>query len=201
MLKLSRTASLFALAAVAFASPALAADTYKLDASHTAITFHIDHFGFSKPSGKFMSAEGTVTLDEKTPANSKVSVVIDVNQINTGVVKLDEHLKNKDFFDVAQFPTATFVSEKVDVKDATSATVTGNLTLHGVTKPVVLDVKLNKLGENFMKKQTAGFTATTTIKRSDFGISAYLPGLGDDVKIDIESEANKEDGTAPEKAS
>lgn len=193
MLKFSRTASLFALAAVSLASPALAADTYKFDGSHTAVTFHIDHFGFSKPSGKFMNVEGTLVLDEKAPANSKVNVTIPITQINTGVAKLDEHLKNKDFFDVEQFPTATFVSEKVDVKDATSATVTGNLTLHGVTKPVVLDVKLNKLGENFMKKQTAGFTATTTIKRSDFGISAYLPGLGDDVKIDIESEANKEE--------
>lgn len=199
MLKFSRTASLFALAAVSLASPALAADTYKFDGSHTAVTFHIDHFGFSKPSGKFMNVEGTLVLDEKNPSNSKVNVTIPVTEINTGVAKLDEHLKNKDFFDVAQFPTATFVSEKVDVKDATSATVTGNLTLHGVTKPVVLDVKLNKLGENFMKKQTAGFTATTTIKRSDFGISAYLPGLGDDVKIDIESEANKEDA-APAKA-
>ncbi len=199
-MKLIRTASLFAIAAATLASPALAADTYRFDGSHTAVTFHIDHFGFSTPSGKFMNVEGTLKLDEKTPANSTVSVTIPVTQINTGVAKLDEHLKNKDFFDVEQFPTATFVSEKVEVKDATSATVTGNLTLRGVTKPVVLDVKLNKLGENFMKKQTAGFTATTTIKRSDFGMNAYLPNLGDDVQINIESEANKEEAVLDGKA-
>ncbi len=200
MKTISRTAALLALTAATFAAPVSAADTYKLDASHTAITFHIDHFGFSKPSGKFMNVEGTVTLDEKTPADSKVSVSIPVGMINTGVAKLDEHLKGKDFFDVEQFPTATFVSDKVEVKDATSATVTGLLTLHGVSKPVTLDVKLNKIAENMMKKQTAGFTASTTLKRSDFGITNYLPNLGDDVRIEIESEANKEDAAPAEKA-
>lgn len=186
----SKMTLLAATASLAFAAPAFAADTYKLDASHTAITWHVDHFGFSTPSGKFMSAEGSVTLDKANPAASSVNVTIKMAEVNSGVAKLDEHLKAKDFFDVAQFPTATFTSTKVDVTGADTADVTGNLTLRGVTKPVTLKVKLNKLAENMFKKQTAGFTATTTIKRSDFGISAYLPNLGDDVRIEIESEAN-----------
>lgn len=186
---LIRTALLTSVAAT-FAFSAQAAETYKLDASHTAVVWQLNHFGFSNPSGKFMNVDGTLVLDEATPANSKVSVTIPIADINSGVPKLDEHLKTKDFFDVAQFPTATFVSDKVETTGADTAKVTGNLTLHGVTKPVVLDVKLNKVGENMMKKKTAGFTASTTIKRSEFGMGTYVPALGDDVKLSIESEAN-----------
>ena len=133
---------------------------------------------------------GTLTLDEKAPQNSSVSVTIPIDDLLTGVVKLDEHLKSKDFFDAETYPTATFVSSKVTLKGKDKAIVEGTLTLHGVSKPEVLNVTLNKIGENMMKKKTAGFSATTTIKRSDFGISAYLPMLGDEVKLYIESEAN-----------
>lgn len=171
-------------------SPASAADTYTLDPAHTAVTFHINHFGFSNPSGKFMNADGTVTLDQATPANSKVEVTIPVADVNTGVPKLDEHLKTKDFFDVETYPSAKFVSTSVDVTGKDTAIVHGDLTLHGVTKPVDLNVRLNQVGQNMFQKQTAGFSATATIKRSDFGISTYLPGLADEVRLDIESEAN-----------
>ncbi|MCB1782512.1 MAG: polyisoprenoid-binding protein [Alphaproteobacteria bacterium] len=172
-------------------SPAHAeAQTYTLDPTHTAITFHIDHFGFSKPSGKFMDVSGQVVLDEENPAASSVSVTIPVADVNTGVAKLDEHLKTADFFDVAQFPTAEFKSTSVELTGESTAKVHGDLTLHGVTKPVTLDVTLNKLAENMFKKQTAGFTASTTIKRSDFGITTYLPNLGDEIALNIESEAN-----------
>ncbi|MBV8061826.1 MAG: YceI family protein [Alphaproteobacteria bacterium] len=171
------------------AAPTLA-DTYNFDASHTAVTWHINHFGFSNPSGKFMSAKGALALDEKTPDNSKVELDIDVTAINTGVAKLDEHLKTKDFFDVAQFPTAHFVSTKVEQTGADTATVTGDLTLHGVTKPITLAVHLNKIGQNMMGKKTAGFTASGKLKRSDFGMTTYIPNLGDEVTIDIEAEAN-----------
>jgi polyisoprenoid-binding protein YceI len=171
-------------------STAHAADTYKLDANHTAITWHISHFGFSSPSGKFMNVDGKLELDEKNPAASRVSLTIPVGDIDTGVAKLDEHLKGDQFFNVATYPTATFVSDKVEVTGKDTAVVHGSLTLHGVTKPVALKVKLNKIGENMFKLKTAGFSATTTLKRSDFGMTTYLPGLGDDVTIDIESEAN-----------
>lgn len=184
-----RTLALTAMVST-LAFSAQAAETYKLDASHTAITWHVNHFGFSTPSGKFMSVDGEVTLDEANPAASSVKVTVDVSGINSGVAKLDEHLKAPDFFDVAKFPTATFVSKKVELTGKDTAKVEGDLTMRGVTKPVVLDVKLNKIGENMFKLKTAGFTASTTIKRSEFGMTTYVPNLGDDVKIDIESEAN-----------
>ena len=191
-----RTLALTAMVST-LAFSAQAAETYKLDPSHTAITWHVNHFGFSTPSGKFMSVDGDVKLDEANPAASSVKVTVDVNGINSGVAKLDEHLKTPDFFDVAKFPTATFISTKVVPTGKDTAKVEGNLTLHGVTKPVTLDVKLNKIGENMMKLKTAGFTASTTIKRSEFGITTYVPNLGDDVKIEIESEANVPASTAP----
>ena len=181
---------LLATALLASAGSASAADTFVLDPTHTAITWDISHFGFSHPSGKFMSVDGAVVLDEKNPQNSSVNVTIALAEMNTGVTKLDEHLKSKDFFDLEHFPTAKYVSSKVNVTSPNTATVDGELTLHGVTKPVTLSVKLNKLAENFFKKQTAGFTATTTLKRSDFGMNTYLPGLGDEITIAIESEAN-----------
>lgn len=190
-LKSTTLAVLASSAVMAASSAAYAApEKYTLDASHTAITWHIDHFGFSKPSGKFMDVVGSVMIDQETPANSSVEVTIPIEKINTGVAALDEHLLKADFFNVEEFPTATFTSKKVDVLSETTAKVEGDLTLHGLTKPVVLDVTLNKLAVNMFEKQTAGFTATTTIKRSDFGIVAYLPNLGDDITIEIESEAN-----------
>jgi len=175
---------------VSLAAPALAADTYKLDPAHTAVVFHVNHFGFSNPSGKFMNVAGTVVLDQKNPAASKVNVMIPIADVDTDVPKLDEHLKSKEFFDAATYPTATFVSTKVDVTGTDTAIVHGTLTLHGVSKPVDLNVRLNKVGENFMKQPTAGFSAAAIIKRSDFGITTYLPALGDEVRLDIESEAN-----------
>lgn len=168
-----------------------ASETYTLDPTHTAVIWHINHFGFSTPSGKFMSASGSVVLDEANPSASSVNVTIDVaGGINSGVAKLDEHLKTPDFFDVAKFPSATFISKSVEVTAKDTAKVTGDLTLHGITKPVVLDVKLNQIGQNMKGLKTAGFSASTTIKRSDFGMSTYVPNLGDEIKIDIESEAN-----------
>ena len=176
----------FMTASVANAAP----QKYTIDASHTAVTWHINHFGFSTPTGKFMNVEGAITLDEENPENSSVEVTIPIDKINTGVPDLDAHLKKEDFFNVEKYPTATFVSNKVELVSDKEAKVHGDLTLHGVTKPVVLDVQLNKLAENMFKKQTAGFTASTMIKRCDFGITTYLPNLGDEIKIEIESEAN-----------
>jgi len=180
-------ASVFALVASA---SAFAADTYKLDAGHTSVTFQYTHFGFSHPTGKFMNAVGTVTLDDATPANSSVEVSFDINGINTGVAALDTHLKSADFFDAAKFPTATFKSTKVVQTSATTADVTGDLTIHGVTKPVTLKVTLNKKDVHpMMKKVDAGFTATGTINRSDFGMGNYVPAVSDQVDLYIEAEA------------
>lgn len=189
---LSRTLTLAALFLAATFPAQAAPVAYTFDPTHTAVIWHINHIGFSNPSGKWMVSSGTLDLDEAKLQDSKVNVQIKVADVITGVPKLDEHLIGKDFFDVAQFPTATFVSDKVEVTGKDSAKVHGMLTLHGVTKPVTLKVKMNKMGVSpVTQKQTVGFTAFTTIKRSDFGISAYLPGLSDEVKLEIEAEANK----------
>ena len=172
----------------------LAADTYTLDSSHSYVLWHINHFGFSNPSGKWMVAEGTLMLDEKNPQASKIKVTIHMADMVTGNKELDEHLKGAAFFDVAKYPLATFVSDKVKVTGKNKAKVTGILTVHGVVKPVTLDVVLNKIGSNpITNKQTVGFTAETHLNRSDFGITTLLPGLGDEVKINIEAEAYKAD--------
>ena len=185
-----RTA-LLSLALLSAAVPAFAAETYKFDPNHTNIVWRANHFGFSNPDGKFVGVSGTVTLDEAAPANSKVDVTIPVTSLVTGLPKFDEHLQSADFLDVAKFPAATFVSDKVELTGADTAKVHGTLTLHGVSKPLVLDVKLNKIAPNPMSNiKTAGFTASTVIKRSDFGISAYVPNVSDDVTIHIEAEAN-----------
>ncbi|MEM9964908.1 MAG: YceI family protein, partial [Asticcacaulis sp.] len=133
------------LAPAAFAAPV----TYNLDDTHTEVVFSWSHFGFSNPTAKFQSASGTLILDQDNPAASSVEVTFDINSINSGVAAFNDHLKSADFFDAATFPTATFKSTKVDVTGADTAKVTGDLTIKGVTKPIVLDVKLNKVGENF----------------------------------------------------
>ncbi len=183
-------AAVFTAAVLLVSVPASAAETYTLDPMHTSVTWTINHFGFSNPWGKFSLIEGSLVLDDQNPTNSKVTVTVPVADLVTGIDKLDTHLKSKDFFDVATYPTATFVSDKVTTTSKTTATVEGTLTIRGISKPETLQVTLNKIGENMMKKQTAGFSATATIKRSDFGMTTYLPMLGDDVKLFIESEAN-----------
>lgn len=176
---------------LSFANIIRAAETLTLDPMHTYVEWHINHFGFSNPSGKWM-ANGTLVLDKDQPQNSKVNATIKVGDMITGIDELNKHLKSKLFFDVASFPIATFVSDKVDVTGKDTAKVHGILTVHGVSKPIVLDVKLNKAGVNpISNKMTAGFTASTTLNRSSFGINTLVPGLSDEVKINIEAEAYK----------
>ncbi|MBK1663523.1 polyisoprenoid-binding protein [Rhodospirillum rubrum] len=173
--------------------PALAApETYKVDPAHTHVLFKVSHFGFSTFVGKFKTFEGSVVLDEAKPADSKVAFTIDLAGVSTDVAKLDEHLKSADFFDVAKFPTATFTSTAVTLTGDKTAKVVGDLTLHGVTKPVTLDVVLNKIGANPVSNaQSAGFGATTTLKRSDFGITTFSPNIGEDVVIEIQLEGQR----------
>lgn len=170
-----------------------AADTYTLDPSHTSVIWTAEHFGYSKPHGIFSMIEGTVTLDKAAPGKSSVNVTVNTGNLFTGNSKFDDHLKSKDFFNVGEFPKATFVSNKVEVTGEKTAKVTGNLTLLGVEKPLTLDVVFNKEAPNPMsQKPTVGFSATGTIKRSQYGMVFGTPGVSDDVKIVIEAEANKE---------
>ena len=179
-----------AVLSLSLGTAAQASDSYSLDPNHTNILFHANHFGFSSPSGRFGIKDGTLALDEQDPAKSEINVTIDTTSLATGMDKFNEHIKSPDFLDAGKFPTATFKSTKVEVTGKDTAKVSGDLTLHGVTKPVTLDVKLNKEGEHPMtKKKAVGFSASTTIKRTDFGVDKYVPGVSDDVKIEIESEA------------
>ena len=181
-----------------FVSAANAADLYQFDPYHTTVSWSANHFGFSNVTGKFVGAEGKILIDEKAPQNSSIAVIINIDSLSTGIAKLDTHLRSHDFFDLENYPTAKFVSNSIKMKGKTHALVKGDLTLHGVTKPVTLDVKLNKSGIGMMtQKKTLGFAATTKIKRSDFDIMFALPGVADEIKLQIDSEIN----LAPEAAS
>jgi len=164
--------------------------TYTVDPGHTQVLFTLNHFGVSEYTGQFVQPTGTLTLDTANPANDKVEVVFPIAKVSTTVPALDAHLKSADFFDAAKYPEGKFVSTKVTV-NGTNATIDGNLTLKDVTKPVVLQAKFTGSGE-MMKKFNVGFSATTTIKRSDFGIKFGLPGLGDEVKLVIHAAFQKQ---------
>ena len=162
---------------------------YDLDPNHTRIDFSWTHFGFSHPMGRFNRFEGDFRFDPADPTQSSVTVTIPVDSIDTGVAKLDAHLKTGEFFDVARYPTATFKSTRVERSGEHDLKVTGDLTLHGVTRPVVLDVVVNKIGQHPMAgRAAAGFDASATIKRSDFGISNYVPNVSDEIRLSISTE-------------
>lgn len=166
------------------------ADSYTIDPAHTYPNFTINHLGFSTMHGRFDKTSGKITMDREKGTGS-VEVVVDMASVSTGFKKRDEHLRSPDFFNVAEFPTMTFKSTKVEFKGK-GATVTGNLTMKGVTKPVTLAVDSINCGVHpFNKKQVCGFNATTTIKRSEFGIKYGLPAVGDDLAITLEVEAVK----------
>ncbi|CEG58320.1 YceI family protein [Legionella fallonii] len=172
----------------ALSLPGYAADKFILDDQHTYVLWHINHLGFSTQAGKWY-AKGFVILDKEQPKNSKVEATIDVSSVSTGLPELDKHLKSPLFFDTDKYPTATYVSNKVDVLSKTSAKVQGVLTLHGVSKLVTLMVTLNKVGKNpITDKISVGFSAKTDIKRSDFGINTLLPDVGDNVSLEIGAE-------------
>lgn len=169
----------------------LAATTYTLDPFHTNINWKASHFGYSSPSGKFTKSEGSFTLDDAKPEASTLTVTIYTDSLITGIPKFDEHLKSKDFLNVAANNKATFVSTKVVKLSDQTADVEGNFTLNGVTKPLTLHVTLNKVGISpASNKQTAGFSATAVIKRSEYGITYAVPGVSDEVIIEIEVEGS-----------
>ena len=184
--KLLLTAALVAASANAFA-PGV---TYKLDPTHTNVLASWSHFGYSNPYANFGDVEGTLVYDAADVGKSSVEVTLPLSGLNSFTAKFDEHLRSADFFDAAKFPTATFKSTKVEAAGTNKLTVTGDLTVKGITKPVVLDATLNKASEHPMKKVPAiGFDATATIKRSDFGVGLFAPMVGDEVTLRITTEA------------
>ncbi|TNJ32841.1 YceI family protein [Arenimonas terrae] len=179
-------ASLLAVAAFG----AQAADRYTIDPTHTQVEFTYSHFGFSNITGRFDTVESEFLFDAQDPTQSSVKVTIPMASLSTGVEKLDAHLLNADFFDAEKFPTATFTSTAVTAAGEGQLKVAGDLTIHGVTRPVVLDVTINKIGEHPMAKTpAAGFDARTVIKRSDFGVGGYAPAVSDEVTIEITVES------------
>jgi polyisoprenoid-binding protein YceI len=198
MIRQSRTflaAALFA-AAPALALPAAAAETYAVDKTHSEVLFSVKHL-VSKVSGQFQDFGGTIVIDRAKPEASSAEFAIKSTSISTKEERRDNHLRSPDFFDVAKFPEITFKSTKVTPKGNDAFEVTGDLTMHGVTKPVVLAVAFLGDIKDQMGNEKAGFEATTTLNRKDFGIvwnkaldqGGYL--LGDDVKVTINLEAAK----------
>lgn len=178
--------------AVAISSTlALAAPVdYEIDPTHTATVFSWNHFGFSTPSANFSDIQGVIKVDNAKPANSSVDVTIPVSSVNTNVPALDKEFQQEGWFNAAKYPNITFKSTKVETKDKKHFKITGNLTVKGITKPVVLDAVLNKQGEHPMAKVPAiGFNATTSFNRSEFGIGNYVPNVGDKITVNITTEA------------
>lgn len=161
------------------------AGTYVMDPAHTQVAFTVNHFGFNNYIGLFGNPTGSLTIDPKQPEKASLTVEIPMNEARTSSTTLDEHLKKPDFLDTAKYPTAKFVSTAIKV-EGTEAEITGNLTLHGVTRPVTIDAQFTGAGIHPMnKKLNIGFSGTTMIKRSEFGIGQYVPLVSDEVKLAI----------------
>ena len=182
---------------LALAVPAMGVaqtSTWVPDKAHSEVDFSILHMSLSKVHGRFGNLGGQITWNDADITKSSVNITIEVATVDTGNESRDADLKSPGYFDVAQFPTATFASTSV-AKSTNGLTVNGNLTLHGVTKPVVLQVE-GPMGpvKGMGGKMHAGFSATTTIKRTDFGIAPKAPGamLGDDVPLSIELDVVKQ---------
>jgi len=185
-----RTISFGAMGLVAAASVA-ASDSYTIDPNHTFPSFEVNHVGFSTQRGRFNTTRGTLTLD-RAAKQVAVEITIDANSIDTGYDKLEEHLRKPDFFDVAKFPTIIFKADSGRFDGDRLVALEGQLTMHGETKPVVLQVHNFKCGNHpFTKKPLCSADVTGEIKRTDFGIKYGVPFVGDDVKLFIQVEALK----------
>lgn len=165
---------------------------YVLDASHSQVLFAYDHLGFSTTYNMFSGFDGEIMFDQEDPANSTVSVSMPVMSMFTGWEKRFEHFMGDDFFGAEEGDMITFTSTGIEVTGDDTAEITGDLTMNGVTKSVVLDATLNKVGSHPMQnKDWAGFDATTTLMRSDFDLGYAAPAVSDEVEVTISIEAAK----------
>jgi polyisoprenoid-binding protein YceI len=188
------------LAALLSLAPALAlaaTTTWNVDPSHSQIGFAVKHLVISNVRGEFSTYSGKVALDEADPTRSTVEATIDAASIDTKVADRDAHLKSPDFLDVAKYPTIAFKSTKVAKAGKDRLKVTGDLTLHGVTKPVVLDVATGPAVKGMAGETRRGFSATTKISRKDFGLTWNKvleagPAVGDEISIALDLEAVKD---------
>ncbi len=165
---------------------------YKIDPTHTQVHATYLHAGYSNIAIRFNTVEGEFMFDAAKPQNSSLNVKVPMSSLDSGVAKLDTHLSGADFFDVEKFPEATFKSSKVTAAGKGKLKLLGDLTIHGVTKPVSFDVTINGIAPHPMKKiASAGFDAVAKIKRSDFGVGNYVPMVSDEVTLRITMEASE----------
>jgi polyisoprenoid-binding protein YceI len=174
------------------AGPAPAAE-YTIDPAHTQANFQVDHLGFSTIWGRFDDEAGVIVFDPDNVEASSVEIVIQTASVDTNYDARDEDLRSPDFFNSAEFPEMTFKSTKVEKTGDNTGKVTGDLTFLGVTKPVTLDVEFNKVGSYPWDDSTevVGFSATTVIDRTAFGMTFMSGAIGDQIQVDIEVEANR----------
>jgi polyisoprenoid-binding protein YceI len=179
--------------ALAQATPdSVQAGVYKVESHHTLAEFTVNHFGFSDFFGVIPNATGTLLLDPKALNTAKLDIALPVAQIATTNPVLDAELKSGEWFDAAQYPTIRFVSDKVVRTGPETADIYGTVTLHGVSKPLVLSAHFHGAGVNPMDKAyTVGFDATGVLKRSDFGVSKYVPVVSDEVRLKISAAFEK----------
>lgn len=194
--KLQRALRSTALAAAIALAPAvtLAAPlTYTFDTVHSRLTFFVSHLGFSNSVGQLSVAPGTFVFDTADWSKGQVTATLPATSLAFGDAKWDAHIQGADFLDAAKYPTITFTATKVEQTAGTNTgTLTGDLTVHGVTKPVTLQLRLNSAGPHpFYKVPAIGFTATGTLKRTDFGVAAYIPMVGDELDVRLEVEARQ----------
>ncbi|SDU31023.1 Polyisoprenoid-binding protein YceI [Pseudomonas pohangensis] len=186
---LKKTLATLALGAALFAGPLLAAD-YEIDrkGQHAFINFKISHLGYSWLYGTFKDFSGTFSYDEKNPDASKVQVSIQTASVDTNHAERDKHLRSDDFLNVSEFPTATFESTAIKTTGSKSADITGNLTLNGVTKPVVIKATLVGEGSDPWGGYRAGFSGTTSFKLKDFDINKDLGPASQEVELTLSVE-------------
>ncbi|QOY94266.1 polyisoprenoid-binding protein [Massilia sp. UMI-21] len=171
---------------------AFAADTYKIEPNHTYPSFEADHMGISVWRGKFNKTEGTVTLDRKAKTGT-LDITVDIDSIDFGHDKMNAHAKSPDIFDAAQFPTATFKSKSIKFTGDVPTAAEGELTLHGVTKPLTLNIsKFKCIDHPMLKREVCGADVSGSFQRSDFGINYGLPRFSPEVKLAIQVEAVKQ---------
>lgn len=165
------------------------AGAYTINSDHSKVTWSLNHLGFSTYIGQFQGVTGTMKIDPAKLDATDLRVSIEMNRVGTLTPALDTHLKSADFLDTAKFPTATFTSTKVTRTGDKTADVAGDLTLHGVTKPVVFQATFNQAGVNPVDKvYSLGFDGKAVIKRSEFGITTYAPLVGDEVTLQLAAE-------------
>jgi polyisoprenoid-binding protein YceI len=172
--------------------PALCAETLPIDPSHTAVIFSWNHRGFSHPLARLEEISGSVLLDRSDMSKSSVSVTLPLAGLRTGNDVLDRRLKGAEFLDAATYPAITFKSTKIETVGTHALRVTGDLSVHGITKSVALDVTINKISPSSDHTVTAGFDADVMLRRSDFGVGRYVPMTGDELSVHMTLEAAQE---------